>query len=430
MRKLWCSVLLSVLILNVVNISNFAPLESSVKIPNLEESYFQNASAQTDDDENDDEGEDADESEEEKSQDEELDEQDEELEIQVEIEDGIAKVEVKHNDEELEFELNTTDEDAIIAEIAARTGLTAEEIKAVIEFEIETDEADEEIEDEDREEELDEGNVEDVDEGDVEETEIEVEIKNTITKVEIDYNGTESKFILDTTDEKEILSIISQKTGLAESQILEIWEVEVESEEEEENEFEHEDKMIQKKEERMQDAQERIAALKAQILELEQRIQDLLEKLESGQYFGNVPDTAEVTKSFSISFDGNAVSIQDEPEAIVFGEIFLETIYTNENISKLSVSGGEIIVGETYYDVMFGKARISSSGPSGIKDSMILIGEIMDQEGNVSTIRLSIDSPIPLDVDFGEKPIDVQIGMPSKIAKQWSLEASGQLELL
>lgn len=58
-----------------------------------------------------------------------------EIEIKVEIEDGIAKIEVKIGDEELEFELEETDRELIIQYIAENTDLTIEEIETYIEFE-------------------------------------------------------------------------------------------------------------------------------------------------------------------------------------------------------------------------------------------------------------------------------------------------------
>ena len=65
------------------------------------------------------------------------DEEEDELEIEVEIENGMAEVEVELNGDEFEFSLETTDRDEIIDEIIERTGLTREQINAVIEFDIE-----------------------------------------------------------------------------------------------------------------------------------------------------------------------------------------------------------------------------------------------------------------------------------------------------
>lgn len=59
----------------------------------------------------------------------------EEREIEVEIEDGKAKVEIEIGEAEWEFELDTADLDAIVDEISARTGLSPEEINAIMKVE-------------------------------------------------------------------------------------------------------------------------------------------------------------------------------------------------------------------------------------------------------------------------------------------------------
>ena len=75
---------------------------------------------------------------------EDTDDANDELEIEVEVKDGIAKVEVEHGDEELEFEIDWIDEEDVIDEIVSRTDLTAEQIEEVITFEFEdTDDANE-----------------------------------------------------------------------------------------------------------------------------------------------------------------------------------------------------------------------------------------------------------------------------------------------
>jgi len=54
--------------------------------------------------------------------------EEEELEIEVEIEDGTAEIKVELGGEELEFLLETSDRDAIVSEIIARTGLAREQV--------------------------------------------------------------------------------------------------------------------------------------------------------------------------------------------------------------------------------------------------------------------------------------------------------------
>lgn len=80
--------------------------------------------------------------------------EDGELEIEVEIEDGLAKVEIENGDEH-EFTLKTTDKEIILSEIASRLNISVEQIRNVVEFEIEEeteekDETEDEIEAEEK----------------------------------------------------------------------------------------------------------------------------------------------------------------------------------------------------------------------------------------------------------------------------------------
>jgi hypothetical protein len=62
--------------------------------------------------------------------------EEEELEIEVEIEDKVANVKIKIGDDEQEFTLETTNKEAILSEIASRLGVTVEQIRNIVEFEI------------------------------------------------------------------------------------------------------------------------------------------------------------------------------------------------------------------------------------------------------------------------------------------------------
>ncbi len=190
-------------------------------------------------------------------------------------------------------------------------------------------------------------------------------------------------------------------------------------------------RLAEKKSQALQRAEELIQKLEQRITDLEQRLQTLLKKVETGEYFGNIPKIDPVLNSYSISIDGMASSLFDESvTTAVSGEIFIENLVTTSKVSKFKVTGGEIFVGDNIYDVVFGKARISSTGPSGEKDSMVLILQAIESVGNGNTIRLSIDFDSALEGDFGTEPIELEIIKNSKISGQWSLSASGQLSLL
>jgi len=181
----------------------------------------------------------------------------------------------------------------------------------------------------------------------------------------------------------------------------------------------------------LQRADDLIQRLEQRIADLEERLQTLLEKLETGEYYGNVPEVDSVINSYSISFNGTAYSLFDESVTTdISGEIYFENLVTTSIVSKFKVTGGEIDVGDDIYSVVFGKARISTTGTSGEKDSMVLILQSIDIEENENTIRLTIHFDSPLEGEFGTEPIGFEILPRSKISGQWSLSATGELSLL
>ena len=328
--------------------------------------------------------------------------------VKARVDDGVTEVKV-----ELKFVLDTTDRDIILDAIVTMTQLSSDQIEGVLDFEPE--------------------------EYEEEEYEIEVEVKKGKAKVKIELDDEKYRFVIkDNPTEEEIISIIVDKTGLEASFITSIWEFEYEEAEEEEEELSIEkqaklaEKIAKHQLKAQEKAEETILKLQQKIDQLEQRLQKLLDKFEAGEYFGTISEPDPVTTSYIISFDGSATSLNDDSVVTdVDGEIFLETQVTRSDTTKFRVTGGEILVGDTFYDFVIGKARVSSSGTSGEKDSLLILGQVMDDQGNVNTIKIFVHAANSLSGDFGLEPIDLEIKMPqSKIAKHWSLSASGQLSLL
>ena len=187
---------------------------------------------------------------------------------------------------------------------------------------------------------------------------------------------------------------------------------------------EREDKALQRAEDLIQKLEEKIA-------NLEQRLQSLLQKLETGEYYGPVPQESAVTKSYNLFFEGSAQTIDGEQtEVEMSGEIFLETLVQGNRLSKFKITGGDLIIGEQFYDLAFGKARATSSGTGGDNDSLLLISQVTDAEGNLTTLKILLDATTQIEA-IGSEPVDVEIMMPqSKIAGQWMLSGSGQLTLI
>ena len=169
-----------------------------------------------------------------------------------------------------------------------------------------------------------------------------------------------------------------------------------------------------------QKAQEKISELQQRIDKLEQRVQSLLAMLESGKYFGPTIGGDKTPTSYDLSFDGTATSINGSAKDSMSGEIFFESLVTGDKVSKFRVTGGDVQIGSANYDLIFGKARVTG----GETNSMVLIAQAVDDEGNAHTVKILLDST-PLD-KLGSESVDVSLKMPqSKIAGQWFLDADG-----
>ena len=325
------------------------------------------------------------------------------------------------------------------------------EVEAEVEVEIESEEAESEETEEAEEAE------------EKKEIEIEVEIENGQAEITIKIDNEEEEYTLDTDVEAEIIASISEKTGLTETEIKEIWKLEIETEDEEEKakkraekETERETRLEEKRKERearqteigaevelrlaeraaeredkaLQRAEDLIQKLEEKIANLEQRLQSLLQKLETGEYYGPVPQESAVTKSYNLFFEGSAQTIDGEQtEVEMSGEIFLETLIQGNRLTKFKITGGDLIIGEQFYDLAFGKARATSAGAGGDNDSLLLISQVTDAEGNLMTLKILLDATTQIEA-IGSEPVEVEIMMPqSKIAGQWMLSGSGQLTL-
>ena len=163
------------------------------------------------------------------------------------------------------------------------------------------------------------------------------------------------------------------------------------------------------------------------------RVQKLIDKFQSGKYFGENKNTDKEIKSFTLSFEGTAVEIGDKSTTeSLSGEIYLENLLTGSHSKKFRVTGGSISIAEgtdnaEVFDVIFGKARLSSSGQGGEKDSMILIAQTSNGV-DIRTLKLSIN--LSEEFDSETESVDIEILSPrSKIASEWFLGGLGSMGL-
>ncbi|QUC64303.1 hypothetical protein NsoK4_07690 [Nitrosopumilus sp. K4] len=192
---------------------------------------------------------------------------------------------------------------------------------------------------------------------------------------------------------------------------------------------EREAKLTEKAQFSEERANQIIEKLEKRIQQLEQRLQKLIDKYESGEYFGNLKNKDTIIKSFTLSIGGTASEISDSSNLQSFtGSLFLENQVTGNNAKKFRVTGGELFVGESeVYDIMFGKARLSSSGPGGEKDSMVVIAQTSNGV-DIRTLKLSINLSESFNSETESSDIEI-LSPQSKIASEWFLGGSGTLGL-
>ena len=188
-------------------------------------------------------------------------------------------------------------------------------------------------------------------------------------------------------------------------------------------------KLIQKEKLTEERAAKLIAEFEKKTQKVNERLEKLLQKLDEGKYYGPITDVDPTPTSYTISLQGVASQISDSSNIVSLdGTLFLENLSTKNKIKKFSVTGGELFVGdELIYDVIFGKARLSSSGTGGEKDSMIVIAQVTDGT-DVRTLKMNLDLSDTFDSQTESLEIDV-LHPRSKIASQWLLSAQGTISL-
>lgn len=269
------------------------------------------------------------------------------------------------------------------------------------------------------------------------ETKISVSISDGKTSVRIQSDGQTNAYVLDTDDEAKIITSIESETGLSEEEIKSIWDFKIRSNVKSETKSSVSAQVMAsasaKSDNRIEaksKAIEIIAELKQKLVQLEQRFQTILVKLETGTYFGNTLGGDNVTTNYQVTLDGKAAAISDASTEVDYsGELFLESIVTRDNQSKFKVTGGHIEIDGQTYEVLFGKTR-TSLGFSGEKDTMVVICQVLDNNGQPITMKLLLEAGSEFEGNFGEEPETVNVKMPSsKIASKWFLDGSGQISL-
>jgi len=164
---------------------------------------------------------------------------------------------------------------------------------------------------------------------------------------------------------------------------------------------------------------------------LDSRTQKILDKINNGDYLGEKISSSNSFETYKLTFDSvNITGIHDKTQVSTLeGFMIFNTFDKGKSNLKLELEECSIItVGGIPFNCGFGKARTTSSGDSGSKDSLVVLAFLEDDMyGEVhSTLKilLNADSPISEITDSTQVSI---LNPQSKISGMWILDGTGML---
>ena len=110
------------------------------------------------------------------------------------------------------------------------------------------------------------------------------------------------------------------------------------------------------------------------------------------------------------------------------GTLYLETMTERSNVSKYRVSGGQVIIDGQSYDVLFGKARATSTNNASAESTMILLAEVMKPDGQVTTMKFLMKNDSSLNSATETSSWSV-LNPESKIAGSWKMDAKATMSM-
>ncbi len=163
---------------------------------------------------------------------------------------------------------------------------------------------------------------------------------------------------------------------------------------------------------------------------LDSRTQKILEKINDGNYLGKKIGSSTPDEIFELVFDSvKTVGIGDKNQtSSLTGFMSFKTFDKSNSNLKLELLECQITVDDIPYNCGFGKARATSSGDSGSKDSLVILAFLEDDviEEIHSTLKIFLTADTPI-VDIDDSSI-VKIHSPqSKISSMWFLDGIATL---
>ena len=267
------------------------------------------------------------------------------------------------------------------------------------------------------------------------EIQIQVHVSGDKATIEIEMNGEEKMYVLNTSSQAEIIAKIESETSLTESEIKSIWEYQEESDDEmkssEMARMELETKIeakiagianasIKSKER----AKILVSYMEEQSDKTNERFHEILLKAKERGYLSSSENNA--SESYSINLDGSAQS-QSKTSSSLQGVLYLESMKKGPNATNYKVSGGQILINGENYDILFGKARTTSSDAK-VQSHMILIAEVMKPNGQVTTMKILMENQSSLNTQTETSSWSV-MNPQSKIAGSWKMDAQATMTM-
>ena len=184
-----------------------------------------------------------------------------------------------------------------------------------------------------------------------------------------------------------------------------------------------EDKFAKKSEQIREKLLEKLA-------KLDSRTQKILDKIDKGDYLGEKIGSLNTLEIYELVFDlVDATAINDKTQkSSLSGFMSFTTFDKGKSNLKLELQECRITVDDIPYNCGFGKARTTSSGNSGPKDSLVIIAFLEDdviQEVH-STLKIFLNADTSISDIDGSSQVSI-IGPQSKISGMWFLDGTGTL---
>jgi|GEM_PF-2674448 len=163
---------------------------------------------------------------------------------------------------------------------------------------------------------------------------------------------------------------------------------------------------------------------------LDSRTQKILDKINDGDYLGDKIGTSSSLETYELVFDSvTARGIHDKTQSSTLeGFMIFNTFDKGKSNLKLELKECRITVDDVPFNCGFGKARTTSSGDSGSKDSLVILAFLEDDvlEELHSTLKISLNADAPIREIDGSTQVSI-LDPQSKISGMWFLDGTGTL---